>query len=99
MTRPRDSWQQAGAKLAVDAFDAGVRTVLLAVMGNAPLGDVGIGGDLSDEDLEAVRWLRQQVHRRKAYDYTPNRPRPKKWGAVRSLAASNRIQPKVPHDR
>lgn len=87
----RGDWKRAGDKLASDAFDAGVRAVLLAIMGNVPLGDVGIGGGLSDEDLESVRWLRQQVHRKRAYDYTPNRKRPKAWGAVRRMNAHHRL--------
>lgn len=82
MTNPRNVAASDGADFGRKTFDRGVSAVIAVVFGNKALGECGIstGGGLTDDDLEALRWLRQKVHGRKSYGYEPRRKRPARNG-------------------
>lgn len=85
----------AGEDLGAAAFDAGMRAVLDVVLGNQPLITAGAAGLTSDE-MDALRWLRQKVHGKKAHEWVRNRPRPKGMGsAVYRVHADLRSKGKV----
>lgn len=89
---PRHIVKDEGADFAQRAFDKGVNAVLAVVFGNEPMGVFGIQSGVAgvtEEDMEAIRWLRQRVHGRKAYDYKPDRKRPTR-NALRGLRHYNR---------
>lgn len=88
MSGQRERFASAGRQLAADAFDAGVMAVIAAVYANKPLREVGIGGSLSEANMERIRCLRQKVHGTKALDYKAKRPKPPKWRPSESLGVA-----------
>lgn len=73
----RDRVKQEAECAAAAAFDAGALAVLRAVFNNEPLGVAGLtAANLTDDDMERVRWLRQKVWGKRARDYEPSRRRP-----------------------
>lgn len=68
-----------GKSVATSAFNAGVRAAIAVVFKNIPLRQAGIEGQMENDDLEALRYLRQKVWGAKAYDYRPKLKPPAKW--------------------
>lgn len=76
---------QSAREAAGVAFDAGVRGVLRCVYANVPLRHAGIGQALTADEQEAVRYLRQLVWGRDAYDYKPRRKRPAMYRKLHTI--------------
>lgn len=69
-------WPDKGAQFGREAYNAGIRAVLRCVYANLELRPAGVGADLTTDEQEAVRYLRQKVWGKNAVDFKPRRERP-----------------------